>query len=190
MAKKQPIDTCSHSPKSGPRIRKIPEGDDRERLICPECDFILYDNPKIVVGTVCSYEDQVLLCKRAIEPRPGFWTMPAGYMELGETTQDGARREAYEEAGVNVDIGSLLAIYNLPHINQVQIFYRGQLDTDTLDPGLESAEARFYEWDEIPWDDLAFPTVTMALTFYKKTITQERFIPDQQVIESDLPSAV
>ena len=171
-------------------LYKIPEGDDRERLVCKDCGYIAYENPKIVVGSVCTFENRLLLCKRAIEPRTGFWTMPAGYMELGETLQDGTKREAYEEAGVDLDIGPLLAIYSLPHINQVQIFYKATLDTDYLAPGPESQEAQFFEWEKIPWNNLAFPTVTLALEAYKRSLTAEIIIPDQRTIETSDLSAL
>ena len=178
------------APKSGPRVRKIPDGDDRPRLVCPECDFILYENPKIVVGSVCFHHDELLLCRRAIEPRTGYWTMPAGYLELGETTYQGAEREAYEEAGVTLDIGPLLAIYNLPHINQVQIFYKSALKDKTIDPGPESLEAGFFKWKDIPWEDLAFPTVRLALEAYKQSEKDPGFLPDQQTIKTRDPSAL
>ena len=169
---------------------KIPENDDRERLVCEDCGYIAYENPKIVVGAVCAYKNLILLCKRAIEPRTGYWTMPAGYMELGENLHDGAKREAYEEAGVDLDISSILAIYSLPHINQVQIFYKASLEGDYLNPGPESLEARFFEWDDIPWDNLAFPTVKLALQAYKRSLTAEVILPDQRTIETSDPSAL
>lgn len=174
----------------GPRVRDVPEGDDRLRLMCPDCGYIAYENPKIVVGTVCTYNSKILLCKRAIEPRTGYWTMPAGYMELEETTMEGAHREAYEEAGIDVSIGPLLAIYNLPHINQVQIFYRGSLETNHLDPGPETQEAQFFDWNDIPWENLAFPTVKLALLMYEKTKSEFSFVPDQQVIQTRHLSAL
>src|SRR5271156_4529673 len=108
----------------GPSSRAIPEGDDRERLVCVECGFVLYDNPKIVVGSVARWGDRILLCRRAINPRRGFWTLPAGYLELNEATAEGARREAQEEALADIAIDGLLAVYSIPRISQVQLIYR------------------------------------------------------------------
>ncbi|MFO0995990.1 MAG: NUDIX hydrolase [Alphaproteobacteria bacterium] len=141
----------------------MPEGDNRERLVCPDCGFIQYDNPKIVVGAVCSFEDRILLCRRAINPRKGFWVFPAGYLELNETITDGARREVHEEAGADVEIDALLAVYTIARISQVQLIYRARMRSPDLDPGPETAEAALFRWEEIPWDDLAFPTVRWAL---------------------------
>jgi len=129
----------------GPLMRGVPEGDNRERMICADCGFVLYDNPKIVVGSVARWGDRVLLCRRSINPRRGFWTLPAGYLELNESTTAGAEREAFEEAQARIQIEGLLAIYDIPRISQVQLIYRARL------------------LDEIPWDDLAFPSVRWAL---------------------------
>jgi ADP-ribose pyrophosphatase YjhB (NUDIX family) len=147
----------------GPVNRRIPEGDERERLVCDDCGFILYDNPKIVVGSVAVWQGGILLCRRAIEPRRGFWTLPAGYMELGETPEAGAAREAWEEARASLKVGPLLAIYSLPRISQVQLIYRAELTAPEFAPGPESEDVRLFGWDEIPWDDLAFPSVNWAL---------------------------
>src|SRR5438105_3186698 len=116
----------------GPSVRGVPEGDDRERMICVECGFILYDNPKIVVGSVARWGDQVLLCRRSINPRRGFWTLPAGYLELNESTSAGAEREAWEEAQAKIQIDGLLAIYDIPRISQVQLIYRARLIDDQV----------------------------------------------------------
>lgn len=150
-------------PKSGPSLRAIPEGDNRERLICGDCGFILYDNPKIVVGSVARWGDKVLLCRRAIEPRRGFWTLPAGYLELNEATSAGAQREALEEANARIEIQGLLAVYDIPRLSQVQLVYRARLVDDRIEPGSESLEVGLFGWDEIPWDDIAFPSVRWAL---------------------------
>ena len=141
----------------------IPEGDDRERHICASCQVIHYDNPKIVVGSVCTYEDRLLICRRAIEPRSGFWTIPAGYMELGETAEDGAMREAWEEARARIAIDGLIAVYSVPQIGQVQLLYRARLLDPAVEAGPESLEVKLIDWDEIPWDELAFPTVHWVL---------------------------
>jgi ADP-ribose pyrophosphatase YjhB (NUDIX family) len=147
----------------GPSVRGVPEGDNRERMICAECGFILYDNPKIVVGSVARWSDRVLLCRRAINPRRGFWTLPAGYLELNESTSAGAEREAWEEARARIQIDGLLAIYDIPRISQVQLIYRARLAEETIAAGPESLEVGLFHWDEIPWDDIAFPSVRWAL---------------------------
>ena len=150
-------------------IRRIPDGDNRERLVCGDCGFIAYSNPKIVVGSVVEGDDgRVLLCRRAIEPRSGFWTLPAGYMEERETTEAGAAREAEEEAGAIIAIDGLLAVYNIPRISQVQLIYRARLARPDFAAGPESLEVRLFAWDEIPWDDLAFPSVRWALDAWRE----------------------
>ncbi len=148
----------------GPSVRGIPEGDNRERMICAECGFILYDNPKIVVGSVPRWGDRLLLCRRAIHPRKGYWTLPAGYLELNESTGAGAAREAWEEAYARIRIEGLLAIYDIPRISQVQLIYRALLLGPDVAPGPESLEVGLFGWDEIPWRELAFPSVGWALT--------------------------
>lgn len=146
-----------------------PEGDDRERHVCPNCGAIHYHNPKIVVGSVCLLGDRLLLCRRAIEPRAGFWTIPAGYMELDETAEDGARREAWEEARARIEIEGLLAVYSVKRINQVQLLYRARLLDPAVAAGPESLEVMLVGWDEIPWNDLAFPTVHWVLQRARET---------------------
>jgi ADP-ribose pyrophosphatase YjhB (NUDIX family) len=145
---------------------KIPEGDGRERGVCPACGAIHYQNPKIVVGCVALFDEKILLCRRAIEPRRGFWTLPAGFMENGETTAEGAARETLEESGAVVNGLEHFAMIDVPMVNQVHMFYRGTLASDALDPGEESLEARFFHEDEIPWDDLAFHTVIKTLQLF------------------------
>ena len=147
----------------GPSVRRVPEGDNRERMICAECGYILYDNPKVVVGSVVRWGDRVLLCRRSIDPRRGFWTLPAGYLELHESTRAGAEREAWEEACARIAIDGLLAVYDIPRISQVQLIYRARLVDEAVAPGPESLEVRLFGWDEIPWGDLAFPSVSWAL---------------------------
>ena len=146
-----------------PFTRAIPEGDDRERLVCGECGFVLYDNPKIVVGSVVRWGDRILMCRRAINPRRGFWTLPAGYLELNESTRAGAEREAWEEARAKIAIETLLAIYDIPRISQVQLIYRARLIEDSVAAGPESLEVGLFGWDDIPWDEVAFPSVRWAL---------------------------
>jgi ADP-ribose pyrophosphatase YjhB (NUDIX family) len=149
--------------KTGPTIRKIPDGDDRERLVCPDCGFVQYDNPKIVVGSVVRVGGKVMLCRRAIMPRKGFWTLPAGYLELHESAIDGAKREAWEEARARIAIDGLIAVYNIPRISQIQLIWRATLAEPGFAPGPESLDVRLFAWDDIPHDELAFPSVRWAL---------------------------
>ncbi|KAF0097503.1 MAG: NUDIX hydrolase [Rhodospirillaceae bacterium] len=151
--------------------KRVPDGDNRERLVCGRCEFIHYQNPKVVAGAVCTWrddkgQDKILLAKRAIEPRKGFWTLPAGYMELGETTEQAARREALEEACATIEIDRLLAMYSVARIGQVQIMYRARLVTPDIACGVESEEVALVDWADIPWDQLAFPTVVWALAHF------------------------
>ena len=141
----------------------VPEGDDRERLVCHDCGHIQYENPKITVGAICTWEDKLLLCRRAIEPRPGFWTIPAGYLEESETTAEGAAREVWEEARARVRMDGLLGIYEIPHISQIYMIYRARMTAPDCAAGPESADAALFSWDDIPWGELAFPSVTWAL---------------------------
>jgi ADP-ribose pyrophosphatase YjhB (NUDIX family) len=159
----------------GPSILTIPEGDNRERMVCPDCGFINYENPKIVVGAVCLWEERFLLCRRAINPRRGFWTLPAGYLELNEATAVGAMREAWEEAQARIVIDGLLAIYDIPRISQVQLIYRAHLAAPEFAAGPESLEVKLFAWDEIPWDDLAFPSVHWALNHYRDSVATGDF---------------
>lgn len=140
-----------------------PEGDTLDRHVCTACGEIHYRNPKIVVGAVCTWQDRVLLCRRAIEPRAGFWTVPAGFLELAESTEEGARREAWEEACARIEITGLLALYNVVRIGQVQLFYRARLLAPEVAPGAETLELDLFPWDAIPWSELAFPTVDWVL---------------------------
>ena len=145
----------------------VPDGDSVERNICGHCGFVDYQNPKIVVGAVVRHEGRILMCRRAIEPRSGFWTIPAGYMELGETPEAGAAREAMEEACATIRIESLLAIYSVPRISQVQLIYRATLADPSIAAGPESTAVALYGWDEIPHDEIAFPTVHWMLAAEK-----------------------
>ena len=152
----------------GPTVTLIPDGDNRERQVCPDCGFINYENPKIVVGSVVLWENRILLCRRAIEPRRGFWTLPAGYMELHESTVQTAEREAWEEALAKITIDGLLAVYSIPRISQVQLIYRARLTSPNFAAGPESLEVALFAWDEIPWNELAFPSVKWALDHYRE----------------------
>ena len=161
----------------GPINSRVPEGDNRERLICDDCGFVRYVNPLVVVGAVVTWEDKFLLVKRAIEPRKGFWTMPAGFLEEKESTADGAKREAWEEAHARIEIDALLGLYNIPRISQIQMIYRARLLDPDVSPGIESAEVAMFTWAEIPWDEIAFPSVHWALGHYCETIGQSDFAP-------------
>ncbi|ESR25968.1 NUDIX hydrolase [Lutibaculum baratangense] len=140
----------------------VPEGDSVTRAVCRRCGFINYQNPKIVVGSVVRADGGILMCRRAIEPRSGYWTLPAGYLEQHETPEDGARREAQEEACAEIAIDALLAVYSIPRLSQVQLIYRARLASDYA-PGPESREVEVFAWEAIPWPDLAFPSVHWAL---------------------------
>lgn len=141
----------------------IPAGDDRPRSVCGECGFVAYVNPKVVVGSIVVEAGRVLLCKRAIEPRRGFWTLPAGFLEEGETVEAGAAREAREEACAAIAIEGLLAVYSVPRISQVQLMFRASMAAPGIAVGPESLEVAWVAWDDIPWSELAFPTVAWAL---------------------------
>jgi len=156
---------------------KIPHGDTLARKICDSCGWIHYENPKIVVGSVATWGDKILLCKRAIEPRLGFWTLPAGYLELNESTEAGARREAQEEACADIEIEQLLAIYNIVRISQVQLMYRAKLKAPEIAAGAESLEAGLFDWADIPWSELAFPSVHWALTHFDRVKGMHGFVP-------------
>lgn len=151
---------------SGDMKWEVPAGDNRPRHICPACDLIFYENPKIVAGCIPEWEDQVLLCKRAIEPRHGYWTLPAGFMENAETTLEAAARETLEEANANVEVTDLYTVLNIPHTNQVYMMFRGNLIDLDFSPGEESLECALYREEDIPWDSLAFPTILHTLKFY------------------------
>lgn len=142
------------------------DGDTRERAICVACHTIHYENPLNVVGTLPVLGDRILLCKRNIEPRLGKWTLPAGFMELGETASQGAARETTEEAGAQFEMGRLFAVMSVPHVGQVHLFYLAALQSEQFDPGPETQEARLFAPREIPWHDLAFRTVKTALELY------------------------
>lgn len=157
--------------------RKVPTDDTFVRSVCDACGFVDYVNPKIVVGSVVTHGEKYLLCRRAIEPRRGFWTLPAGFMEEGETSEEGAKREAMEEANATIEIRDLLAVYNIPRISQVQLMYRAELATADFSAGPESLEVGLFAWDEIPWDELAFPSVHWALTQFRSVIGESAVVP-------------
>lgn len=162
---------------AGPRQRLVPAGDDRERLVCPDCGYIAYENPLIVVGAVATWGDRILLCRRAIPPRTGYWTIPAGFLECGESPTQGAEREAWEEARARLCIDALLAIYSLAQVHHVQLIYRARLLSADIAAGPESAEVGLYRWEQIPWAELAFPTVEWALMDFRDRLGQDAFAP-------------
>lgn len=154
---------------------RIPEGEDRERHVCTACGAIHYENPKIVTGTLPVHGERILLCRRAIEPRQGLWTAPAGFMENAETVQEGAVRETREEANARVRIEGLHAVYNLPHISQVYMLFRATLLDLDFHPGAESLEVRLFRQQEIPWDEIAFPVIAEALKTYFEDLRRGSF---------------
>jgi ADP-ribose pyrophosphatase YjhB (NUDIX family) len=171
-------DPAPDSPQ-GPVHREVPAGDTRERLVCRDCGYISYSNPKIVTGAVVVWpaSGAILLCRRAIEPQTGRWTLPAGYLEHNETTEQGAVREAAEEACASIEIDRLLAVYNVPRISQVQTIYRARLRRPDIAVGEETLEVGLFDWADIPWDEIAFPTVRWALRHYWETRERSDFAP-------------
>lgn len=145
---------------------RVPADDNRDRAVCPACGEIHYENPINVVGTVPAWGDQVLLCRRNIEPRRGLWTLPAGFLELGESTAAGALRETVEEAGARVELDALFTVLNVVRAGQVHLFYLARMLDTTLEPGPETIEARLFREAELPWDELAFRTVRVTLEHY------------------------
>jgi len=160
-------------------VMRLPDdGDTKTRAVCPACHLVHYDNPLNVVGTVPVWGDSgqyVLLCKRNIEPRFGKWTLPAGFMELNETTAEGAARETVEEAGAQFEMGEIFTLMNVSRVGQVHIYYRARLLSDVFDPGHETIEARLFTEDQIPWDEIAFRTVKETLEHYFADRRQGRF---------------
>lgn len=155
---------CSHC---GAAVSlKVPAGDNRPRFVCDRCGNIHYQNPRMVVGCLPEWEDRVLLCRRAIEPKYGFWTLPAGFMENGETTAEGAMRETLEEAGARVEVIDLFSMINVPDINQVYILFRARLLDLDFQPGEESLEVALFREEDIPWQEIAFRTVHKTLEHY------------------------
>jgi ADP-ribose pyrophosphatase YjhB (NUDIX family) len=177
---------CSHC---GARVtQKVPSGDNLLRHVCDMCELIHYHNPKIVAGCIPEWEDQILLCRRAIEPRLGLWTFPAGFMELGESTEQAAVRETKEEAQADVSITSLYAVLSLPHIGQVYLVFRGRMLTPAFDVGPESLEVRLFPLSAIPWNQIAFPVVSDALRRYVDDVTRGQFQLHLASLPDRLPS--
>lgn len=168
----------THDPLTQKFARQIPDGDDHERLVCQHCTFINYENPKIVVGSVVRDDDGLfLICKRAIQPQKGMWTIPAGFMELQETPAEGAAREAKEEACADIEVKDMLAVYTIQHISQVQIMFRARLASPDIAAGPESLDVDLVAWDDIPWKELAFPSVHWALRQYDSVKNLSSFAP-------------
>ena len=148
-------------------LYRLPDdGDTKQRAVCTACNLVHYENPLNVVGTVPHFGERVLLCKRNIEPRKGKWTLPAGFMELGESTSEGAARETIEEAGALFNMGELLTVMSVPRVGQVHLYYLAELISDQFNPGFETQEARLFLESEIPWEELAFRTVQETLKHY------------------------
>lgn len=168
---------------------KVPPGDNRERHVCsnPDCEAIHYQNPRIITGCLPLYEKKVLLCKRAIEPRHGYWTLPAGFLENGETTIEGAIRESWEEAQVELNVEQLYTLFDLPHINQVYFFYKAQLKDLNFGPSEESLEVRLFDESEIPWDELAFSVVEETLKYYFADVKRGIFSLRSEVLTRQKP---
>lgn len=155
---------CSHC---GARVNlKVPPGDNLPRHVCERCEAIFYQNPRMVVGCIPEWEERILLCRRAIEPRYGLWTLPAGFMENGETAAQGAMREALEEACARVQTGEMFTFINVAHINQVHIMFRAKLLDLNFSAGSESLEVALFEEASVPWEQIAFPTVKKTLRHY------------------------
>jgi ADP-ribose pyrophosphatase YjhB (NUDIX family) len=147
----------------GPITERIPPDDDRSRFVCDRCGTIHYQNPRVVVGTIPEDGGRILLCRRAIEPRLGLWTLPAGFLEMGEQLSDGAMRETWEETGCRVELLGLYSIMNLVHVGQVHLFYRARLLDIHLEPTRESLEVALFDPDQLPWNELAFTSVVRTL---------------------------
>jgi ADP-ribose pyrophosphatase YjhB (NUDIX family) len=160
--------------------REVPDGDNRQRMVCQDCGFIHYENPRIVVAVVATWEGRVLLGRRAIGPREGHWTLPGGFMENNETTEQAALRETMEEAGATIEVRDLLAVYSLPHIGQVHLVYRARMTGPEIEAGPEMLEARLFEVDELPWEDLAFPTNDWSLRHFLEAGDADLIAPRTQ----------
>ena len=162
---------------------KVPEGDNLPRHVCDSCGMIHYQNPKIVAGCIPEWEGRILLCRRAIEPRHGLWTIPAGFMENRETVEQAAARETREEACANINITGLYGVYNIPHVNQVYMIFWGPLADGTFAPGVESLETALYEEADIPWSEIAFPVVHNVLKRYFHDRQQGNFATFVDTVE-------
>jgi ADP-ribose pyrophosphatase YjhB (NUDIX family) len=169
------IKYCSHC--GSPVVHKVPKGDSLVRAVCEGCGHIQYQNPKIVVGCLPVFGDRILICKRAIEPRYGLWTLPAGFMENNESAPEGAAREAMEEANAKVEIEDLYTVYSVPHISQVYMMFRARLVDPDVSPGLESLEVKLVDESEIPWEAIAFAMVRRTLEHFLEDRKTGIYVP-------------
>ena len=185
------LDNIKYCSRCGnPVEEKIPPGETILRAVCPSCLTIHYENPKIVAGCIPEWENQILLCRRAIEPRMGLWTFPAGFMELGESTEEAAIRESLEEAHADIMIHALFGIFSLPHVSQVYVVYRGQLQNLNFKPGEESLEVHLTALEDIPWNQLAFPVIHETLLRYVNDSRQANFQTHSAIVHTTkYPSA-
>ncbi len=164
---------CSNC--GAPVVEKIPAGDNRTRFVCENCNIIHYQNPNIVAGCIPQWQGRLLLCRRAIEPRYGLWTLPAGFMENGESTEQAAARETWEEARARVESMKLYGVFSIPHINQVYMMFLAHLRTGDFEPGPESLDVQLFAAHEIPWEKLAFPVVKLTLEHYCSDLESSEF---------------
>lgn len=177
---------CSHC---GAAVElRVPPGDTLPRHVCPRCAAIHYENPKLVIGCVAQWQGDILLCRRAIEPRHGLWTLPAGFMENGETTRAAALRETFEEACARVEIDDLFCLVNVPHIDQVHLFYRGRLLEPNFAAGSESLETALFAEADIPWPQLAFRSVAYCLKAYFADRRSGRFVLHESALPPPAPA--
>jgi len=161
------VNYCSHCG-SQQLVFEIPDGDNRQRFICENCHTVHYQNPRMVVGCLPVFEDKIMLCRRAIEPRRGLWNLPAGYLENGETVEEGAVRETWEEARARVRLVRLHCLYNLPHVQQVYLHFLAEMENESYSAGPESMEVDLFTPDTIPWDEIAFSSSSFAIKEYIK----------------------
>ncbi|MBR7799206.1 NUDIX hydrolase [Undibacterium fentianense] len=179
---------------AAPVALKIPDDDTRERFVCTQCGMIHYQNPNMVVGSVPVWDIQgevkVLLCKRAIEPRYGYWTLPAGFMENQESCRQAAQRETIEEAGANIELHELFSVLSVPHVDQVHLFYRASLIDTNFHAGTESLAVQLFSEKEIPWDEIAFPTVAQTLKFFFEDLRQTRLGSPFRLHEHDFHRSI
>lgn len=170
-----------------PITQLIPPDDNRVRDVCESCGAVHYQNPRLVVGTVPVWNNKILLCLRAIEPRARTWTLPAGFMELNETTAQGGLRETWEEAGVRVDLGELYTVIDVPHANQVHVYFLATAENDHVAPGPESLDARYFDLDEIPWDNLSFRSVSTTIRHFIEDHKNNTFTTHYYSIDANQP---
>lgn len=166
----------------------IPEGDQRQRHVCTDCDHIHYQNPKIITGCLIEHEDKILLCRRAIEPQSGKWTLPAGFMENNETCSEGALRETFEEANASISDLELYSVYDIPHISQVYMIYRAKLANLDFSPGIESLDVKLFDKQNIPWTELAFSVIRQTLIAYYNDKKRGSYSLQTGIITADMKS--